>query len=74
MRSAEDTVMEMSWMETGELLGLNLLAAVLLALVVLDVLEHAMRQAWQATRSRLHTPPGTANEQSRLDIGIARPV
>jgi hypothetical protein len=64
--------MEMSWMDTVELLGLNLLVAVLLALVVLDVLEHALQQAWQATRSRL--PRGTANEQSRVDIGTARPV
>jgi hypothetical protein len=66
--------MEMSWMDTVELLGLNLLVAVLLALVVLDVLEHALQQAWQATRSRLQTPRGTANEQSRVDIGTARPV
>ena len=45
--------MEMSWTDTCELLGLNLLLALLLGLVVLDALEHAVhyvsRTLWRAT-------------------------
>lgn len=44
--------MAMSWMETIELLGLDVLAVVLLALVLLNVVEHAVHTAWETARSR----------------------
>lgn len=44
--------MAMSWMETIELLGLDVLAVVLLALVLLNVVEHAVHAAWETARSR----------------------
>ncbi len=44
--------MEMTWMETIQLLGLDVLALMLMALVVLDVLEHAIHTAWVTVRSR----------------------
>jgi len=44
--------MEMTWMETFRLLGLDLLAFMLVALVGLDVVEHALHSAWQTARSR----------------------
>lgn len=50
----------MTWMETFQLLGLDLLALMLLALVVLDVVEHAMHSAWATVRSRKSSPPKAA--------------
>jgi hypothetical protein len=44
------SIMEMTWMETVELLGLDLLAAMLLAVVVLDVMEQGLHSAWKAVR------------------------
>ena len=44
--------MEMSWMETFELLGLDVLAVILLALVLLNVVEHAVHSAWETARGR----------------------
>jgi hypothetical protein len=56
----EETIVEMTWMETFQLLGLDLLALMLMALVVLDVVEHAMRSAWVTVRSRKSSPPKAA--------------
>ena len=50
----------MTWMETVQLLGLDLLACMLLALVVLDFAEQAVHSAWVAVRSRKPTPTRTA--------------
>jgi hypothetical protein len=49
--------MAMTWMETVQLLGLDLLALTLMALVVLDVVEQAVHSAWVAARSREPRPP-----------------
>jgi|APFre7841882724_1041349.scaffolds.fasta_scaffold313899_1 hypothetical protein len=40
--------MEMSWMETIQLLGLDVIAFILLALTLLNVVEHAVHTAWEA--------------------------
>ncbi len=64
----EETIMAMTWMETFELLGLDLLALLLVALVVLDVLEHAMHSAWTTVRSRRPSPARAAAAR-RLSIG-----
>jgi hypothetical protein len=42
--------MEMSWTETFELLGLNLLVGLLLGMVVLDALDHLLQHAWHKLR------------------------
>lgn len=44
--------MEMTWMETVQLLGLDLLAVMLVVLVGLQVVESAVRSAWETARSR----------------------
>ena len=44
--------MEMTWLETFELLGLDLLAALLLAVVVLDLLEHRVHSVLELLRTR----------------------
>ena len=44
--------MEMSWMETFQLLGLDVIALILMALVLLNVVEHAVHAAWETARSR----------------------
>ncbi|HEX9207867.1 MAG TPA: hypothetical protein VF851_06500 [Steroidobacteraceae bacterium] len=44
--------MEMTWLETFKLLGLDLLAVLILALVVLEGVDHAVHHAWLATRER----------------------
>jgi hypothetical protein len=49
--------MEMSWMETFQLLGLDVLAVMLVIFVVLDLVEHAVHSARAAARSRC--PRGT---------------
>jgi hypothetical protein len=56
--------MEMTWMETFRLLGLDLLAFVLIALVGLDVVEHAVHSAWETARSR----------RSRVASPVDRPL
>jgi hypothetical protein len=49
--------MAMTWMETIELLGLDVLAVMLMALVLLNVVEHALRSAWKTARARKPGPP-----------------
>ena len=44
--------MEMTWLETFELLGVDLLAALLLAVVVLDLLEHSVHSVMASLRTR----------------------
>jgi hypothetical protein len=44
--------MEMTWLETFELLGVDLLAALLLAVVVLDLLEYSVHSAMASLRAR----------------------
>ena len=44
--------MAMSWTETIELLGLDVLAVMLLALVLLNVVEHAVHAVCETARSR----------------------
>ena len=44
--------MEMTWLETIDLLGLDLLALMILVLAALDRVDHAMHHAWLDTRSR----------------------
>ena len=44
--------MEMSWMETFQLLGVDIIALILMALVLLDVVEHAVHTAWEAAGAR----------------------
>jgi hypothetical protein len=60
--------MEMTWMETFRLLGLDLLAFVLIALVGLDVVEHAVHSAWETAHARkLRSPKAVA--APRVSIG-----
>lgn len=44
--------MEMTWLETFELLGVDLLAALLLAVVVLDLFEHGVHSVLESLRAR----------------------
>jgi hypothetical protein len=60
--------MEMSWMETIRLLGLDLLALMLMALVVLELVEQAVHSAWLTARSRKPSPPRAAAAR-RVSIG-----
>ncbi len=65
--------MEMTWMETIQLLGLDVLALTLTALVLLNVLEHAIHTAWVTVRSRKPSPSRTA-AAGRVSIGSIKPV
>ena len=49
--------MEMTWMETIELLGLDVVAVLLMVLVLLNVVEHAVHSAWETARARKLRPP-----------------
>jgi hypothetical protein len=64
----EETIMEMTWMETFQLLGLDLLAVMLLVLVGLDVVEHAFHSAWETARARKPGSPRAA-AAPRMTIG-----
>ena len=44
--------MEMSWTETFQLLGLDVIALILMALVLLNVVEVAVNAAWATARAR----------------------
>ena len=52
--------MEMSWMETFQLLGLDVIALILMALALLNVVKHAVHTAWATARARKPRLPGTA--------------
>jgi hypothetical protein len=65
--------MEMSWMETVELLGLDVLAVMLMALVLLNVVEHAVHSAWETARARKPRLP-RAVVLSRASIGGVKQV
>ena len=56
----EETIMEMSWMETFQLLGLDVIALILMALVLLNVVEHAVHAACETARSRNPRSPRAA--------------
>ena len=65
--------MEMTWMETFRLLGLDLLAVMVVVLVGLDVVEHAVHSAWEAARAR---KPGSPKPLAapRVNIGGVKPA
>ena len=65
--------MEMSWMETVELLGLDVLAVMLMALVLLNVVEQAVHSAWETARARQPRPP-KAVVLARASIGGVKQV
>jgi hypothetical protein len=58
--------MEMSWMETFQLLGLDLLAVMLVVLAGLDLLEHAWHAAWGTARSRPRRRPQRPSEATQV--------
>lgn len=60
--------MEMSWMETIELLGLDLLALLLLTMVLFDLVKGAVRSSWHAPRAK------QTADRSRVDFGDLRRV
>ena len=49
--------MEMSWIETVQLLGLDVIAFILMALALLNVVEHAAHTAWETARARKPRSP-----------------
>jgi hypothetical protein len=61
--------MEMTWMETFQLLGLDLLAVMLVTLVGLEIVEHAVHAVWQTARSRRpRDVTAVARRQSRPGV------
>jgi hypothetical protein len=52
----EEKIMEMSWTETFQLLGLDVIALILLALALLNFVEHAVQTAWETARARKPRP------------------
>ncbi len=52
--------MEMSWMETIRLLGLDLLALMLMVLVLFELVEQAVHSAWLTMRTRKPRSPKAA--------------
>ena len=65
--------MEMTWLETFQLLGLDVLAVLLLALVGLDVVEHAVHSAWETVQARRPGSPRKA-AAPRVNIGGVKHV
>jgi hypothetical protein len=66
--------MEMTWLETFKLLGLDLLAALILALVVLEGVDHAVHHAWLATRERFGAARPRVPARRSARIGAPRHV
>lgn len=58
--------MEMSWMETFQLLGLDLLAIMLVVLVGLDLVEHVVHSARATARSQLRRRPQGPSEATHV--------
>ena len=63
--------MEMTWLETFQILGLDLLAVMLLALLVLDLMDRALHSAWHA----MHTGSRAGRRQppARRPVTIGAP-
>jgi hypothetical protein len=70
----EETIMEMTWLETIRLLGLDLLAGMILILLALDLLEHALHSAWQAARAGFRAPSRPSPARTTVKIGAPRHV
>ena len=66
--------MEMTWMETFQMLGLDLLAAMLLALVVLDLVDRALHSAWHAMQTGARAGRRQAPARRPVTIGVPRHV
>jgi hypothetical protein len=66
--------MEMGWMETVRLLGLDLLAGMILGLLVLDLMDRALHSAWHATHAGLRARRRPAPARRPVTIGAPRPV
>jgi hypothetical protein len=49
--------MEMTWMETFQLLGLDVIACILMAFALLNVVEQAVHAAWETARARKPKSP-----------------
>jgi hypothetical protein len=62
--------MEMTWLETFELLGVDLLAALLLAVVVLDLLEHGLQAISELLQARRkpRQRPGMATQLATVSF------
>jgi hypothetical protein len=58
--------MEMSWMETCQLLGLDLLAVMLVVLAGLGLLDHALHAVWATARSQLRRRPQRPSEAMQV--------
>jgi hypothetical protein len=58
--------MAMSWMETFQLLGLDLLAVVLVVLAGLDLVEHALHSVRAKARSQLRQRPQCPSEATQV--------
>jgi hypothetical protein len=52
-------IVEMTWMETCQLLGLDVLALMLMALALLDAAGRALRSAWATMRARRPGEPSS---------------
>ena len=66
--------MEMTWLETIDLLGLDLLAVMILVLAALDLVDHALHHAWLSTRSRFGAARHPSPARPPVTIGAPRHV
>ena len=66
--------MEMTWLETFRMLGLDLLALMLLALVVLELMDRALHSAWQAMHTGLRAGRRQPPARHPVTIGAPRHV
>jgi NAD(P)H-hydrate repair Nnr-like enzyme with NAD(P)H-hydrate dehydratase domain len=64
--------MEMTWLETTDLLGLDLLAGMILALLALDLIDHALRSAWKSTRAGFSAARRRAPSRHPVRVGTPR--
>lgn len=64
----------MACMETVEPRGLDLLEAMLLAVVVLDFVEYGQHSAWETVSSRVRWPTSAAERPDARRDGFSRVV
>lgn len=70
----EVKIVEMSWLETVEFIGLDLQAGLILALLALDLLQGALHSAWSALSQRVNTGRVRPVEAPRSATGLILPV
>jgi hypothetical protein len=72
--STEANIMEMSWLETVEFIGLDLQVGLILALLGLDLLGYALHSGWSAFSQWVNARRVQSAAAPRIAVGQVRRI